>query len=119
MIPAELNGIKPLEAMSYTPLPTGTNASFQFDILKECISSFEKTLDTEHEVGLMLTNFGQSVLMVVSEISFKNPVLMVFKGNVNEQMCTLVQHVNQLSFLLTSVPKPNDRPKQKIGFVTE
>ncbi len=29
---------------------------------------------------------------------------------------TLIQHVSQLNFLLTSVPKADDRPKNQIGF---
>ena len=35
----------------------------QFEIIKEYIEGFETSLDQEHEVGLMLMNFGQSVLM--------------------------------------------------------
>ena len=66
-----------------------------------------------------LTNFGQSVLMQVTEISYRMPVLMIFKGYVNGVESTLIQHVNQLSFLLTSVKVDPERPKQKIGFVTE
>lgn len=91
----------------------------QFEILKEQIQEFESTLDTEHEVGLWLTNFGQSMLMQVTEISYRMPVLMVFKGYVNGVESTLVQHVTQLNFLLTAVKKDPERPKQKIGFVTD
>lgn len=43
---------------------------------------------------------------------------MVFKGYVNGRMSTLIQHVSQLNFLLTSVPKEPDKPKRKIGFST-
>ena len=91
----------------------------QFEFLKEFIEEYESTLDSEHEVGLLLTNFGQSVLMQVTEIDYRMPVLMIFKGYVNGSKSTLIQHVNQLSFLLTSVSKDPERPKQKIGFATE
>lgn len=93
-------------------------ADEQFEILKMYIQAFEKSLDPEHEVGIMMTNFGQSVLMYVTQVSYEDPVLMVFKGFVNGREATLIQHINQLNFMLTSVEKEPDRPKRKIGFVS-
>ena len=93
-------------------------ADEQFEILKKYIQEFEQSLDTEHEVGIMMTNFGQSVLMNVTQITYEDPVLMVFKGFVNEREATLIQHINQLNFMLTSIEKDPDRPKRKIGFFT-
>lgn len=91
----------------------------QFEIIKRYVEDFEASLDAEHEVGMLLTNFGQSVLMSVTQIGFEKSVLMVFKGYVNGQESTLIQHINQLSFLLTKVPIQEERPKRKIGFITE
>ena len=90
----------------------------QFELIKQYIEDFEESLDTEHEVGLMLTNFGQSVLMQVTEIGYEKSVMLVFKGKVNDRPGTLIQHISQLNFLLTSVDKKPDKPKQKIGFRT-
>ena len=89
----------------------------QFEIIRNHIEMFEHTLDSEHEVGVMLTNFGQSVLMQVTEVSYEESVVLIFRGYVNGKLSTLIQHINQLSFLLTSVEKEPDRPKRKIGFV--
>ena len=91
-------------------------ADEQFEILKKYVQEFEITLDTEHEVGIMMTNFGQTVLMTVEQITYEDPVLMVFKGYVNGRPSTLIQHVNQLNFMLTSIEKETDRPKRQIGF---
>lgn len=91
----------------------------QFEIIKRYVEDFEASLDAEHEVGMLLTNFGQSVLMSVTQIGFEKSVLMVFKGYVNGQEATLIQHINQLSFLLKKVPIQEERPKRKIGFFTE
>ena len=91
-------------------------ADEQLEIIKEYVESFEATLDNQHEVGVMLTNFGQSVLMQVTSITCRNPVLLIFKGYVNGKEATLIQHVNQLSFMLTTVEKEIERPKRKIGF---
>lgn len=88
----------------------------QFEILSKHIREFEKTLDSEHEVALMFTNFGQSVTMQVTQIGFEKSVLMIFRGYVNGRMSTLVQHVSQLNFLITSIEKEPDRPKRTIGF---
>lgn len=93
-------------------------ADEQFEILKRYIQDFEQSLDAEHEVGIMMTNFGQSILMNVQQITYEDPVLMVFKGYVNGRAATLIQHINQLNFMLTSVEKEPDRPKRKIGFAT-
>ena len=93
-------------------------ADEQFEILKRYIQEFEQSLDAEHEVGIMMTNFGQSVLMYVQQITYEDPVLMVFKGYVNGREATLIQHINQLNFMLTSVEREQDRPKRQIGFVT-
>lgn len=107
---SEIPDVKPLPiAYSYSDT--------QFEILKKHIENFERTLDAEHEVGILLTNFGQSVIMQVTEISYEKSVLMVFKGYVNGKMSTLIQHVNQLNFLLTSIEKEPDRPKRTIGFI--
>jgi hypothetical protein len=88
----------------------------QFDIIKKYIEQYESSLDNDHEVGVMLTNFGQSVIMQVTEIGYEESVVMVFKGFVNGKQSTLIQHINQLNFLLTSVDKAPDKPKRKIGF---
>ena len=90
----------------------------QFEIIKKYIQDFESTLDKEHVVGVMLTNFGQSILMQVEEITYEKSVVLVFKGWVNGQKSTLIQHINQLNFLLTSVPIEKEVKKRPIGFTT-
>ena len=101
------------------PIPLAYSYSdTQFEILCKYIKDFESGLDSEHEVGLLLTNFGHSVTMHVTEIGYEKSVLMIFKGYVNGKMSTLIQHISQLNFLLMSVPKENDRPKRPIGFLS-
>lgn len=89
----------------------------QFEIIKKYIIEFEDNLDDEHEVCLMLTNFGQSVIMHVTDIGYEKSVLMVFKGYVDGNPATLIQHINQLNFLLVASRKVNpEQPKRRIGF---
>lgn len=88
----------------------------QFEIIKKYIQEFESTLDPKHVVGVMLTNFGQSILMQVEEITYEKSVVLIFKGKVNGQKSTLIQHINQLNFLLTAIPIEKEVKKRPIGF---
>lgn len=88
----------------------------QYEILKKHIRLFEESLDDEHEAAIYFASFGDHVLMRVTEISFEESVVLVFKGYVNDQPATLIQHLSQLNFLLTSVQKSHDHPKRCIGF---
>jgi hypothetical protein len=88
----------------------------QFEIIKNYIQEYESSLDRDHEVGLYLTNFGQSVIMRVTEITYEKSVLLIFKGYVNGRISTLIQHINQLNFLLTTIEKAPDTPARRIGF---
>ena len=101
-----------------TPQIAYSYSDTQFEILQKYIEEYQDSLDDQHEVGLLLTNFGQSVLMQVCEISYEKSVLLVFKGYVNGKYSTLIQHVSQLNFLITSIEKEPDKPKQRIGFIT-
>lgn len=99
------------------PLPVVYSYSdTQFEIIKKYIEDFQNSLDSEHDIALLLTNFGSSVLMEVTNVSYEKSVLMIFKGFVNGVESTLIQHVSQLNFLLTSVPKEPNIPKRQIGF---
>lgn len=108
------------ETMNISPPPLAYSYSdTQFEIIKRYILEYQSSLDSEHDVGLLLTNFGQSILMEVTEIGYEHSVLMVFRGYVNGRFSTLIQHVSQLNFLLTSISKEPDKPKRKIGFISD
>ena len=109
------------QMMPIEPIDTPFHHIFvdeQFRIIKEYIQKFEKNLDAEHEVGVMMTNFGQSIIMQVEEVTYEEPVLLIFKGYINGKMSVLIQHMNQLNFLLTSLDRTTEEPKRPIGFVT-
>ncbi len=93
------------------------SADRQYEILCEYIKEFQDELDNDHEVCIQLASFGQSILMQVTDIGYANPSLITFDGYVNGQHCQLIQHVNQLSFLLMSSPKAEpEKPPRRIGF---
>ena len=112
----------PLESFvpNFDISPTPASLSYsdtQFEIIKKRMQDFENSLDDLHEVGLTLANFGTSITMRVTEIGYEDPVLMVFKGEINGNPATLIQHVSQINLVLIALPKQEDRPKRPIGFV--
>jgi len=103
-------------AVAPPPASAYSFADTQFEIIKKYVIDFQKSLDAEHDIGLLLTNFGSTMLMEVTSIGYERSVLLVFKGCVNGRDSTLIQHISQINFLLTSVSKAPDTPKRKIGF---
>jgi len=95
-------------------------ADYQYELLCEDIENFQNKLDDQHEVGLQLASFGQSILLNVTRIGYSNPSLIHFYGYYNGNEAHLIQHINQLSFLLVAVPKSDpDKPARRIGFDTD
>lgn len=92
-------------------------ADWKYENVVEQIKGFQDQLDEDHEVGLLLTAFGTSVLMQVTDIGYQNPDLLYFYGYVNGTKAQLIQHSSQLNFLLTSVEKEDkSKPARRIGF---
>lgn len=100
------------------PLPKDTRmASYSYEVIRNQIKEFEDSLDSDHEVAVMLTSFGQSITMSVTSIGYSNPSTLVFHGYVGEQAATLIQHMSQLNFLMLAVEKPDpQKPPRRIGF---
>lgn len=101
------------------PLPQSQQwAETQLEIIKREVTAYQQKLDQDHDVVLSLTHFGHSVLMEVEQISVESPVILAFRGRVDGRPSVLLQHVNQLSFLLTSLPTAPNQPHRKIGFAS-
>lgn len=96
-------------------------ASEFFKQLSHYMDEFDKGLNQEHEVGVKLVNFGQTVQFTVHNIGYFNPKLICFYGEMPDgSPIQLIQHVNQISFLLTAVQRKNpEQPKRPIGFCPE
>jgi hypothetical protein len=86
--------------------------------LMDQIVEFEKTLDASSDVGMRLVSFGSASVFRVTALGCVQPDLIVFEGEMEGgQPVRLIQHVSQLSFLLTRVPRPNpEAPRPVIGF---
>ncbi len=85
------------------------------------IKKFDLELDSEHEVGIRLVSFGQTITFHVSDIGYYNPSLIIFSGITEDgNSVELLQHTSQISFLLIALKKVNpEHPKRPIGFIKE
>lgn len=105
--------------LSEIKFPTNPNLASEFyKRLVEMINEFEEDLDEEHEVGIRLVSFGQTVQFHIENIGYYNPSLIIFRGRLeNGARVELIQHVSQISFLLMALPKLDEsRPARRIGF---
>jgi hypothetical protein len=113
----------PAEAKPDTKAPPSkTNpAEWMFDRLIRLISDFEKGLSDQEEIGGRLTGAPGEGSFQIDDIGFWGPDLIMFYGkNKDGRPVRLIQHYNQLSVLLTSVPKqkPQEKPR-RIGFAIQ
>lgn len=104
------------------PLVTQAEANLASEFYKRLlkwIEDFDRSLDQEHEVGVRLVSFGQSVVFRLSNMSYWNPSLISFSGSTDEgNPVELIQHVSQISVLLTRLRRRNaEQPKHPIGFI--
>lgn len=95
------------------------NASYQYELLIKSIQAFQKELNSDEKVVLLLASFGQRIRLYVTDIGYADPSLIFFYGYIEGQntIAQLIQHVTQLNFLITSAKRLNeDQPARRIGF---
>jgi hypothetical protein len=65
-----------------------------------------------------LVSFGQAVVFRLHDIGYSNPSLISFVGVTEDgDPVELIQHVSQISILLTRLPRQNpEEPRKPIGF---
>jgi hypothetical protein len=84
------------------------------------MNDYNTMLDHTRQVALRLVHFGQSITINVANIGYWNPGLIIYYGTSTDGTpIELVQHISQISCLLTSVPREDpSKPKPLIGFIT-
>ncbi|MDY4616658.1 MAG: DUF6173 family protein [Lachnospiraceae bacterium] len=83
------------------------------------IQRYQANLPDTEDVAMMLTQFNDSIQILVKGIGYSGYNLVCFHGEDKDgKPLELIQHVQQLNFLLMVVPKPEpEAPKRQIGFV--
>jgi hypothetical protein len=113
-LPQPHSGMKAMLAIA----EGGLASEFHKRLVEYC-REFDRTLDSEHEVGVRLVCYGQAVSLYVNGISYYNPSLIHFYGVLDDGVTPvqLIQHVSQISFLLMALPKKDpNKPKRPFGF---
>lgn len=87
--------------------------------LYEEIRDYQNNLPDTEDVAMSIVQFNQSITILVKEIGYIGYNLVCFHGkDTSGKPLELIQHVQQLNFLLMVVPKPEpEAPKRQIGFV--
>lgn len=98
------------------PLRAMTEAEAFCNILKQEMTTFQNTLNSDQDLGLQLTNYGKEIQISVTDVDYIGTSLICYTGFVNGNKCQLIQHISQINFLLLAIPKPSDRPAARIGF---
>ncbi len=109
------------EVQKLVALSQANHASQFYEHLANLIIDFDSKLDNEHEVGVRLVNFGQTVVFSLEDMRYCDPSLISFIGRTQEgQPVELIQNVSQISILLMKLPREYPaEPKTPIGFRVE
>jgi hypothetical protein len=87
--------------------------------LEEYCKAFDDRPDADHEIGVRLVSYGQTIMLYVDSIGYYNPSLIHFNGVLEDGKTPvqLIQHVSQINFVLMALPKKDpDKPKRTFGF---
>lgn len=88
-------------------------------IQRKLIEFQSSLLDTE-DIAIQAVQFGSAMTIYVESVSSLGYGLVVFRGKDSSgNPCELIQHINQISILMITVPKPVEIPHRTIGFRTE
>ncbi len=93
-------------------------AQWMYLRIAQAIVAFEKTLDSEHEVGFHLVSTSGGQTMHVLDVGFWAPDLVLFFGRTGDGApIQLMQHVTQVNLLFIAAKKeaPEQAPN-RIGF---
>lgn len=91
-------------------------AQWMYERIARSIAAFEKTLDSQHEVGLRLVSFAPGEAFHITDMGFFEPDLIHFHGrNAEGAPVVLIQHISQVNVLLAANRKRQEKPN-RIGF---
>ena len=114
----QLTGCPDTPALVEARQPNVSPAQWMYQRIAQAIVAFEKTLDSEHEVGFHLVSTSGGQTMHVLDVGFWAPDLVLFFGRSSEGApIQLMQHVTQVNLMLVAAKKeaPEQAPN-RIGF---
>lgn len=105
------------ESARAKPVERKSPAEWAYERLVLYIQTFEKDLDSEHEVAMGFAG-GEAGVMRIEGMGFFDPDIITFYGSDPTGAKTqLVQHVTQLNVMLRALPKQVEEAEPtRIGF---
>lgn len=105
--------------ISAATIQEGSTAQIVAENLYQEILNYQANLPDTEDVAMSVVSFNHTTTILVDSIGYIGYNLVRFGGKDNEgKPLELIQHISQLNFLLTIVPKPEPEiEKRKIGFV--
>lgn len=99
----------------------GSVVQIEAQNIYEEIVRYQSKLSEDNDVAMSVVQFGQSTTIFVDSIGYIGYNMIRFGGlDSSGRPLELLQHVSQLNFLLTVVPKVEPEvPKRRIGFVAD
>ena len=99
----------------------GSTAQIVAENLYQEILNYQANLSNIEDVAMSIVKFNESITLLVDSIGYIGYNLVRFGGkDSSDKPLELIQHISQLNFLLTVVPKPEPEvPKRQIGFVSQ
>lgn len=92
------------------------DAGIIFNHLMYRVKAFQSGLKENEELGIRVANFGVAAEIHVRQIAFKDPNVIEFFGvDPDGNEVALIQHISQLSFMLSAL-KPIEEKPFRMGF---
>lgn len=92
-------------------------AEWMYERLCKQITKFESKLSENEEIGGRIVAAPGGDTFHIEDIGYWGPDLVIFYGNSRDgRPLELLQHVTQISVLLTALPKEQEAPR-RIGFM--
>ena len=105
--------------ISAATIQEGSTAQIVAENLYQEILNYQANLPDTEDVAMSVVSFNHNTTILVDSIGYIGYNLVRFGGKDSEgKPLELIQHISQLNFLLTIVPKLEpEMEKRKIGFV--
>lgn len=113
----EIRANKQIE-INASKIQLGSTAEIVAEQIHQAIVKFQSSLPEEDDVAVSLVQFNTSTTILVERIDYIGYTTICFHGTDSTgKPLELLQHISQLNFLLTVVPKPKpEMPRRHIGF---
>ena len=113
-----IDGGELAEALKPAPVQGGVDkspAQWAYERIIRYIQKFEESLDAEHEVGMGFVGSESGTLTIQGMGYFAPDIITFYGADAGGGKRQLIQHVSQLSVMLTAAPRLRS-PAQRIGF---